>query len=89
MIESKMNDIEKVITISINGVEKLKEYEQGIRALLSKIEVGSCDPKLRHHVTIVYELLTKLLQASTSHGRAPSKVKSKMALHHDSYIPKT
>jgi predicted transcriptional regulator len=60
MSSGKLNKTEKFFTIPINDIAKLAEYEQGIRALLRRIEVGKCDPELMQHIKSVYELLDHL-----------------------------
>lgn len=60
MTKVKMNDSEMEITIPINGMDKLIQYEQGIRGLLRKVEVGNCDPELLENIKLVYELLSQL-----------------------------
>lgn len=60
MPQIKMNNMEIEIALPINGMDKLIQYEQAIRGLLRKIEVGNCDPKLVEDIKLVYELLTLL-----------------------------
>jgi hypothetical protein len=78
MTDRQINEVEKLITIPVNGIAKLIEYKQGIRALLRKIEVGNCDPELMQHVKSVYELLSRL---ESSHAFSPDQNSTKIILH--------
>jgi hypothetical protein len=59
MVEGNDISKEKLITIPVVGIEKLRSYERGIRGILKKIEVGKCEPELMENVKSVYELLAQ------------------------------
>jgi hypothetical protein len=75
MTESNTNSKEKMITISVMGIEKLASYERGIRGVLRKIEVGKCEPELMENVKAVYELLEQLQMITNSTREEGSKSK--------------
>jgi hypothetical protein len=60
MIEYSEKSNQLQIKIPISSLEKLDEYQQGIRGLLSRIEIGGCDPELKENLKSVYELLSNL-----------------------------
>jgi hypothetical protein len=66
MADSRMGGKEALIVIHIRGDEQLLRYEQGIRGILRKIEVGKCEPELIENIKAVYELLAQLQLKSKS-----------------------
>jgi hypothetical protein len=48
------------IVIPISGMEELAKYQQGLVAILNKVEVGNCDPILKENLKYVFELLSYL-----------------------------
>jgi hypothetical protein len=60
MRNSKVVEKELKIFISITSIEKLNRYQCGLLGVLSRIEIGNCDPELKENIKAVYELLTQL-----------------------------
>lgn len=60
MSDTKINTTKPTIFIPVAGFEKLIRYQEGIRGLLRRIEIGSCDPALKENIKAVYELLSLL-----------------------------
>lgn len=60
MADSQAAGNKSTFFIPVGGIEKLMWYQQGIRGVLSKIEVGNCDPELMENIKAVYELLSQL-----------------------------
>ena len=51
--------MQQQITLKLS-VEKAFEYQKALLAVLSRIQVGECDPFIKEHVKLVYELLGQL-----------------------------
>lgn len=56
-----MTETEKDIDLlKVPDKKKLMRYQQGIRGLLQRIQVDSCDSELKENLKAVYELLQNL-----------------------------
>lgn len=54
------------IIIPISDSEELFRYQRGLINLLSKVEIGDCNPEVRDDVKSVYRLLSHLVDNKNS-----------------------
>lgn len=60
MIEEDKNTGFRIV-IPISDMEELSKYQNGLMGVLSKVEVGNCNPQLKENLKCVYELLSHLI----------------------------
>lgn len=49
------------VTIPVAGVDELHKYQKGLLAVLSEINIDTCDEELKENIKTVYQLLNHLL----------------------------
>jgi len=61
MISYNQNENELQVTIPVQGIQELYDYQKGLLGVLAEIQITDCDEKLRQHLKSVYQLLGHLL----------------------------